>query len=134
MDPVTNELPLREHAWIESNRETVDRLSGGKIGYVYLSDMSALGMEQFVRQFYNQLDKQALIVDDRFNGGGFIDQIVLERLRRVLAGMATNRQRQALPDPAAADQRPQGLPDQPLLRVGRRHLSVFLSQVRARVR
>jgi len=56
-------------------------------------------MEQFTRQFYNQIDRQALIVDDRWNGGGFIDQIVLERLRRVLAGMYTNRQRVALPNP-----------------------------------
>ncbi|MGH8541899.1 MAG: S41 family peptidase, partial [Stenotrophobium sp.] len=97
--PVKVELPLREQAWIEHNRETVDKLSGGKIAYVYLSDMEALGMEQFVRQFYNQLDKQALIVDDRYNGGGFIDQIVLERLRRILVGMTTNRQRVAMPIP-----------------------------------
>ena len=99
IEPVKKELPLRELAWIEHNRETVDRLSGGKIAYVYLSDMEALGMEQFVRQFYNQLDKQALIVDDRFNGGGFIDQIVLERLRRILVGMSTNRERIGLPIP-----------------------------------
>ena len=51
------------------------------------------GMDQFVRQFYPQLDKQALVVDERWNGGGFIDQIVLERLRRVLVAMTTNRNR-----------------------------------------
>jgi tricorn protease len=90
--PVATELPLRELAWIEHNRELVDRLSGGRIAYVYLSDMDALGMEQFIRQFYPQLDKRALIVDDRFNGGGFIDQIVLERLRRVLVGLDTDRE------------------------------------------
>jgi tricorn protease len=55
--------------------------------------MDALGLEQFIRQFYPQLDKQALIVDDRWNGGGFVDPIVLERLRRVLVGMSTNRLR-----------------------------------------
>jgi tricorn protease len=90
--PVPTELSLREHAWIKHNRDLVDRLSGGKIAYVYLSDMEALGMEQFIRQFYGQLDKRALIVDDRFNGGGFIDQIVLERLRRVLVGLFTDRE------------------------------------------
>jgi tricorn protease len=89
---VGNELSLREKDWIDHNRGVVDKLSGGKIGYIYLSDMSALGMEQFIRQFYPQLDKQALIIDARWNGGGFIDQIVLERLRRVLVGMGTNRQ------------------------------------------
>jgi tricorn protease len=90
--PIKNELSLRERDWTDHNRSVVDKLSGGKIGYIYLSDMSALGMEQFIRQFYPQLDKQALIIDDRWNGGGFIDQIVLERLRRVLVGMGTNRQ------------------------------------------
>ncbi len=99
VQPVKKELQVRELAWIEHNREFVNKLSGGKVGYVYLSDMEALGMEQFIRQFYNQLDKQALIVDDRFNGGGFIDQIVLERLRRILVGMSTNRERVAIPIP-----------------------------------
>jgi tricorn protease len=90
--PVKQELSLREQAWIEHNREVVDKLSGGKIGYVYLSNMEELGMNQFARQFYNQLDKQALLVDDRWNGGGFIDQILLERLRRILVGLGTDRQ------------------------------------------
>ena len=92
VQPLKQELNVREADWIAHNRATVDRLSGGMIGYVYLSDMSELGMEQFFRQFYGQVDKHALIVDDRWNGGGFISQIVLERLRRVLAGMTTNRE------------------------------------------
>jgi tricorn protease len=99
VQPVKSELPLRELAWTDQNRGLVDRLSAGRIGYIYLSDMSALGMDQFIRQFYPQLDKQALIVDDRWNGGGFIDQIVLERLRRVLVGMGVNRTRAATPIP-----------------------------------
>ena len=92
VQPLQNELSVREKAWIDHNREVVDKLSGGKIAYIYLSDMEALGMDQFVRQFYPQLNKQALIVDDRWNGGGFIDQILLERLRRILVGMSTNRE------------------------------------------
>jgi len=97
--PLKTELPVREKAWIDHNREVVDRLSGGKIGYVYLSDMETLGMEQFLRQFYGQLGKRALIMDDRWNGGGLIDEIVLERLRRVLGGMSTNRERTAISIP-----------------------------------
>jgi tricorn protease len=92
VQPVKNELSLREQAWIDHNRELVDKASGGRVAYIYLSDMEALGMAQFVRQFYAQIDKQALILDERWNGGGNIDQIVLERLRRVLAGMDTNRE------------------------------------------
>ncbi|HTV51426.1 MAG TPA: PDZ domain-containing protein [Steroidobacteraceae bacterium] len=93
VEPITNELSIRQRAWIDQNRQTVDRLSGGRIAYVYMADMERLGMEQFVRQFFPQLNKRALIVDDRWNGGGFIDQIVLERLRRILVGMDTNRER-----------------------------------------
>ncbi len=106
VQPLVNELHLREQGWIDHNRDKVDRLSGGRVGYVYLSDMESLGMEQFIRQFYAQLDKQALIVDDRWNNGGFIDQIVLERLRRVLVGMGTNRER-------SAEETPQELLDGP---------------------
>jgi tricorn protease len=93
VQPVKSELPLREQAWIDHNREVVDKASGGRIAYVYLSDMESLGMEQFIRQFYGQLDKQALLVDERWNGGGFIDQIVLERLQRVLVGLGIDRER-----------------------------------------
>jgi len=99
VQPVKNELSLREQAWIDHNREVVEKASGGKVAYIYLSDMGGLGMEQFIRQFYAQLDKQALIIDDRWNGGGFIDQIVLERLRRVLIGMDTNREGASIPTP-----------------------------------
>jgi len=89
--PIANELSLRLLNWIRSKRNYVNEKSNGKIGYIYLSDMEALGMDQFVHQFYPQISKQGLIVDDRFNGGGFIDQIILERLRRVLIGMSTDR-------------------------------------------
>ncbi len=90
--PVAKELGLREAAWIAHNRSVVDRLSGGRVGYVYMSDMEQLGLQQFVRQFYAQLNKQALIVDDRWNGGGFVAPFALERLRRVLVTLDANRE------------------------------------------
>lgn len=97
--PIKNELSLREKDWIDHNRAIVDKMSGGRIAYIYMSDMEALGMEQFVRQFYPQMDKQALIMDDRWNGGGNIDQIALERLRRILVGLATDREWAGTPIP-----------------------------------
>ena len=90
--PISSELGLREAAQIEHNRQVVDQLSGGRIGYVYMSDMEQLGLQQFVRQFYAQLDKQAMIIDDRWNGGGFIAPFALERLRRVLVSLGVNRE------------------------------------------
>ena len=101
VDSVPSELPLREAAWIADRRAEVDRLSGGRIGYVYLSNMEKLGLDQFIRQFYPQMNKEALIVDDRWNGGGNIDQLLLERLRRVLVGMTTNREGVALTIPSS---------------------------------
>jgi tricorn protease len=62
------------------------------VGYVYMSDMEQLGLQQFVRQFYAQLGKQALIMDDRWNGGGFIAPFAVERLRRILIALGTNRE------------------------------------------
>ncbi|HET9391815.1 MAG TPA: PDZ domain-containing protein, partial [Steroidobacteraceae bacterium] len=99
VQPIKTELELREQAWIDHNREVVDKASGGRVAYIYLSDMGGRGMDQFIRQFYPQLDKQALIFDDRWNGGGFIDPIVLERLRRILVGMDTDRENAAIPIP-----------------------------------
>ena len=90
--PIGKELGLREAAWIAHNRAVVDKLSGGRVGYVYMSDMEQLGLQQFMRQFYAQLDKQALIMDDRWNGGGFVAPFALERLRRTLVAMTVNRE------------------------------------------
>lgn len=98
--PVSSELSIREAAQIEHNRATVDRLSGGRIGYVYLTDMGALGLQQFMRQFYAQTNKDAMIVDDRWNGGGFIAPYPLERLRRVLAALDVGRERGISTEPA----------------------------------
>jgi tricorn protease len=98
--PVDKELSLREAAWITHNREVVDKLSGGKVGYVYMSDMEQLGLQQFVRQFYGQLDKQALIMDDRWNGGGFVAPYALERLRRELVTLGTNREQGVSTEPS----------------------------------
>ena len=97
--PVKNELSLREAAWIAHNRDVVDKLSGGKIGYVYMSDMGQLGLQQFMRQYYSQLDRQALIMDDRWNGGGFIAPYALERLRRELVALDVNREHTPTPEP-----------------------------------
>jgi tricorn protease len=91
--PLESDLQVRENAWIVRNRETVDRLSSGRIAYIYLSDMGPLGMRQFIRQYYGQLDKQALIIDDRWNFGGYISQMLLERLRRVQSRLEVNRER-----------------------------------------
>ncbi len=91
VQPLPNEFKLRELDWIKTNREKVDKLGGGKIGYVYLPDMGASGLNEFVRQYFPQIRKEGIIFDVRYNGGGNVDQIILERLRRILAGMESAR-------------------------------------------
>ena len=89
--PINDEYNLRELNMIETNRKKVDAATEGKVGYVYLPDMGEAGLDQFVKQFFPQIRKQGLIIDVRYNGGGFVDELIFERLRRILAGMDSNR-------------------------------------------
>ncbi len=82
--PVASEARLRNLDWIENNRRRVDKLSGGKIGYVHLPDTGQGGFTSFNRYFFAQTDKQGVIIDDRFNGGGQAADYVIEVLNRRL--------------------------------------------------
>ncbi|MFK7739332.1 MAG: S41 family peptidase [Planctomycetota bacterium] len=84
LQPVTSHSDLHYHAWVEANRARVHKLSDGKLGYVHLPNMGAEGIREFIRQYYPQRDKQGLVIDDRFNGGGNVSQMVLNRLSRKL--------------------------------------------------
>jgi tricorn protease len=88
---ISSEYHLRELDWIETNRRKVDAASGGKIGYIYLPNMEDDGLNEFVRQYFPQIRKQGLIIDERYNGGGFATDMVLDPLRRILAAMSTAR-------------------------------------------
>lgn len=87
VEPIANEALLRRWAWIEGNRRKVEQKTGGKVAYVYMPDTAGQGYEHFNRMFFAQVDKQALIVDDRRNGGGQAANYVTELLARpYLAG------------------------------------------------
>jgi len=89
--PIEKEFSLRELDWIDTNRAKVDKATGGRVGYVYLPDMEAAGLNEFVKQYFPQIRKEGIIFDVRYNGGGFVDEIILEHLRRILAGMQSAR-------------------------------------------
>jgi tricorn protease len=76
------EVQLRYLEWIENNRRMVDELSGGALGYVYMSDTGGRGQLELVRMFYGQLDKQGFVIDERFNGGGQLADRFLELMQR----------------------------------------------------
>ncbi len=73
---------LRYRAWIEKNREHVAKRSNGRIGYIYVPDTGTNGQDNLFRQFYSQVDAAALIVDERWNGGGQIPTRFIELLDR----------------------------------------------------
>lgn len=79
---LSSEARLRHLAWIEKNRQRVDELSEGKIGYVYVPDTGRGGQNELVRQFRSQFNKAGLIIDERFNSGGQIPDRFVELLSR----------------------------------------------------
>lgn len=79
---LADEAPLRYAAWVEANRRRVEEASAGKIGYLHIPDMGGPGLVAFSRFFFPQINKNALIVDVRDNNGGFVSQMIIERLAR----------------------------------------------------
>ena len=100
--PVANELQLRHQAWVEDNRKLVDKLSGGKLAYVYMPDTGQGGLTSFTRYYFAQTDKQGLVLDERFNSGGQVADYVIEVLNRQLLGWWSPRFGAIYRSPAAA--------------------------------
>ena len=85
-----DESRLRHLAWIEQNRRRVEEASGGAAGYIYVRSTGIDGQNELIRQFTAQLDKKALVIDERFNSGGQIPDRFIEMLdRKPLAFWAT---------------------------------------------
>jgi tricorn protease len=79
---VTAETNLRYLDWVQTRADMVTRLSGGRVGYVHLPNTAVEGNRELFKQFPSQTNKEALIVDDRYNGGGFIPDRMIELLAR----------------------------------------------------
>lgn len=80
--PIRNDGQIRYRAWIEQNRAYVDEASGGRVGYIYVPDTGVNGQNDLYRQFYGQSGKDALIIDERWNGGGQLPNRFIELLNR----------------------------------------------------
>lgn len=100
--PLDSEHNLRHLAWIDANRKEVDRLSGGKLAYVYLPDTAEGGFTNFNRYFFAQIDKQGAILDERYNHGGDVADYIIDYLSRKPMGRIMSREGDDMTDPSQA--------------------------------
>jgi tricorn protease len=89
--PVPSEQGLRYMGWAEDNRRKVELASGGRLGYVHLPNTSEAGYTNFNRWFFAQVGRDGMILDERFNGGGFVADYIIDYLRRPLMNYFATR-------------------------------------------
>ncbi len=89
--PVGDESDLYYYNWVQENIRKVSEATNGRVGYIHVPDMGPGGLNEFVKHFYPQLRKEALIIDVRGNGGGNVSPMLIERLARELTGLSMSR-------------------------------------------
>ncbi len=102
VEPIANESNLRNRAWVEANLRKVHERTQGKVAYVYVPNTADMGFVYFKRYFYPQADKAAIIVDERFNGGGQVADYYIDMLRRPLVSFWATRHGEPIRTPSAA--------------------------------
>lgn len=100
--PVANDRYLRYLHWTNMNRENVARATNGKVSYVHVPDTAFDGHNSFIKHFLSQTNKKGLVIDIRYNSGGFIPERMIEYMRRPLAHMISHRYSGELRYPNAA--------------------------------
>jgi tricorn protease len=104
--PIASDAALRNRDWVEGNIKKVDQAAGGRVAYVYVPNTSTQGYVYFKRYFYPQSDKDAIIVDERFNGGGLVADYYIDQLRKPLISYWNMRYGADLKTPGASIQGP----------------------------
>jgi tricorn protease len=102
VEPISDEYDLRNRAWVEGNLRKVHERTRGRVAYVYVPNTAELGYTYFKRYFFPQADKEAIIVDERFNGGGQVADYYIEMLRRPLVAFWATRHGESFRTPNAA--------------------------------
>lgn len=100
--PIASENNLRQRTWVEDNRRTVDKLSGGKLAYVWVPNTSTPGFVSFNRYYFAQQDKLGAVIDERFNGGGLLDDYMVNLMNTKLRAALTNEVPNGKPLPLPA--------------------------------
>ncbi|HET7217270.1 MAG TPA: PDZ domain-containing protein [Vicinamibacterales bacterium] len=107
--PIANDGALRNRDWVESNLKKVDKATGGRVAYVYVPNTGGSGHSYFKRYFYPQVHKDAIIVDERFNGGGSVADYYIDILRRPFIANWAMRYGADLKTPFASIQGPKAM-------------------------
>jgi tricorn protease len=102
VEPLPSEDALRNRDWVEGNLKKVHKATGGKVAYVYVPNTAGLGHEYFKRYFFPQCDRDAIIVDERFNGGGQVADYYIDHLRRPFTAMWATRHGEDFRTPGGA--------------------------------
>src|SRR5581483_8555809 len=90
----------RYRDWVEANRRTVHEATNGRVGYLHIPDMGATGYAEFHRGYLREYDRDALLIDVRFNGGGHVSGLLLQKLARKRLGYDFPRRGAPEPYPA----------------------------------
>lgn len=90
IEPIVNENALRQRTWVEDNKRLVDRLSNGRLAYVWVPNTGGPGFVSFNRYYFAQQDKEGAVIDERFNGGGLLDDYMVDLMTRSLRAGLTN--------------------------------------------
>lgn len=104
--PIENEVDLRNRYWVENNLKKVREATQGRVAYVYVPNTSTAGHDYFKRYFFPQSDKEAIIIDERFNGGGSLADYIIDILRRPYLNYWATRYGEDMKAPNAAIQGP----------------------------
>ena len=107
--PIASENTLRNRDWVEGNLRKVEQATGGRVAYVYVPNTSTAGHAYFKRYYYPQADKEAIIVDERFNGGGLVADYYIDHLRQPLVSYWNTRYGADFKTPSASIQGPKVL-------------------------
>jgi tricorn protease len=97
---LANEFDARYREWVVGNRERVHEATDGRVGYVHIPDMGPRGYSEFHRSYLAENNRKALVVDVRYNGGGHVSQLILEKLARPRLGYDIQRWGQPMPYPS----------------------------------
>ena len=90
IEPIRSDNGLRTRAWVEDNRRLVDSLSNGKLAYIWVPNTGGRGIVSFNRYFFAQQDKLGAVIDERFNGGGSLDDYMVDNMTRKIRAAITN--------------------------------------------